>query len=753
MSYDDLEFAAESIPDDAEERFYALLLGPDSARFGPAVERLAAERPEAAIGLLQRLEWFASPRYARGEGADMLRRLRGIWSVPRHSERYEFVEELASGAFGSVHVLKDRLLRRKVACKIIRSQLGGTLAAIEPEYVHRFLDEAQIAAQLNHPSIPAVHDIGVDNLGVPFFTMRLVRGLNLHAIVEAHLQGEPAWTLRRVVRILVEVCKVLDYAHSRDVLHLDLKPANIKVGRFGEVCVIDWGLSKARRADSLLGSTSEVALDRKVRLQEHARGTRGYTAPEQWHGELHQAGDIFSVGAILHHALAGAKPPITGGSTSYELPAAAREKDAGLSDICARAMAVRPEDRHASAADLLADLQAHLAPPKRHEGWRTRLARALRWTRSAPASTPVGADAAMQAVQAALAGEQGLESGMAPRLIDEAFQRGASGNSAGRMLLEQALEALPARLALVDAHGMDPRRLSLGSALARGAQAEIVAAEDLALRRPMAVKRLATGPAPAPETGAPGMMQLALFDEAQIAAQLDHPSVLSPHDLARDSDGRLLLVLPLASEGTLHSLHAALGPQGWRTTVPLLLKAAQGLAYAHEKGVVHRDVKALNILLGKHGDAYLGDWGLAILTGDDRYGESSIRVERGAGMAPDAAVRRNEEEDEGSRAGTPLYMSPEQAAGGTVGPASDVYSLGLVLLELLCGWRRSGRTRAELLRAAVQGAPPPVRKVLARVPEALESVCLRALQPLPEDRFEDAGGFAVALGEALDKAS
>lgn len=563
-------------------------------------------------------------------------------------------------------------------------------------------------------------------------------------------------TLRRIVKILLETAKALGYAHSQDVLHLDLKPANIKIGRFGEVCVIDWGLSKAHRAESQPDRGVHVALDRKAALVEHARGTKGYSAPEQWRGDFHTGCDVYSVGAILHHALSGARPPVAADSLSCELPAAAREKDPALAAICAKAMAQRPEERHASMAALQAELQAYLTPPRHPPGLLARLGAALRRNSARPQTEETSAPARLRALRAALDKGQSAASDAAPRLVDEALLQAGSGKRAESELVAQALAGLERRLELVAAHGMDPRRVGLRSPLARGAQAEVLAADDLALRRPVAVKRIqiARGSTRAPDSGwsGGGLRHLALFDEAQIAAQLDHPSVLCPHDLAVDAQGRLLLVLPLASGGTLASRYAEAGPAKWSTTVPLLLQASRGLGYAHEKGVVHRDVKALNILLGRHDDAYIGDWALAVLTGEDSYGESSIRVERGGGFDDGAAVRSSQAEDAGARVGTLLYMAPEQAAGGAVGPASDVYSLGLVLLELLTGWRRPGAAQEDVLREALEGAPPAVRKLAPQVPEALEAVCRRALQTLPEDRFENAGEFALALEEALDRA-
>lgn len=225
-------------------------------------------------------------------------------------DRYEFRDEIDRGGIGRIRVAFDRRLERKVAVKeLLRPAPGSAHDA-------RFVREARITAELEHPSIIPVSDLGRRADGVPFFCMKLVDGKSLATFVEA------AQTLDERVALLRHVVDVADavaYAHARGVVHRDLKPGNVLVGAFGEAVVIDWGLAKhvaaapepAIDAGDGVDPTSGVETmdDPQLTGAGGVMGTLAYMPPEQARGEpVDERADVFAIGAMLYHVLTGTLP-------------------------------------------------------------------------------------------------------------------------------------------------------------------------------------------------------------------------------------------------------------------------------------------------------------------------------------------------------------------------------------------------------------------------------------------------------------
>jgi len=229
------------------------------------------------------------------------------------AERYTDLGEIGRGGMGTVHRTFDRLLLREIAMKTIEAALAGPAAA------ERFVEEAQITGQLDHPNIVPVYDFGTHQDQRTFITMKLVTGQTLGEAIEAlHDQGFAGETLERVLRVLIKVCEAVAFAHSRGVAHRDLKPANIMIGTHGQVYVMDWGLGlllEGRRTP--VAHRSEAPIDRVQTSSPGTRslpalaGTVGYMAPEQAAGRLDTIDartDVFALGAILYKVLTD-RPP------------------------------------------------------------------------------------------------------------------------------------------------------------------------------------------------------------------------------------------------------------------------------------------------------------------------------------------------------------------------------------------------------------------------------------------------------------
>jgi len=322
--------------------------------------------------------------------------------------------ELARGGMGAILEANDESLDREVAMKVM-------LEAGEQDQVarQRFLREALVLARLSHPNIVPIHDMGRDEQGRRFYTMKLVKGRTLQAIITAIKKGDPLttqhYTLDRLLTIYRKVCDAVAFAHHQRIIHRDLKPENVMVGEFGEVLVMDWGLAKhlddeqhakteAARAQAIEGfnelSDAELAAGAgNLTLEGAVMGSPQYMPPEQAEGRLADIGthsDIYSLGGILY-AILTLRHPVNGKNlsdvlskvvngdipppTTYNTRADAAPKQEGevpdaskvtglphcpggkvptsLSAVTMRAMALQPAARYADVAALVADIEAY----------------------------------------------------------------------------------------------------------------------------------------------------------------------------------------------------------------------------------------------------------------------------------------------------------------------------------------------------------------------------------------------------------
>jgi serine/threonine protein kinase len=309
------------------------------------------------------------------------------------------VREQGRGGSARIWIARDNDLNREVAIKEVVD-----LFTDDPTTRHRFLKEAQITAQLEHPNIVPVHGLGyrAENQ-MPFLIMRYVRGRDLRqAIREYYSRREDPQEFRRLLRALMGACNGLAFAHSRGVVHRDPKPANILLGDNGEVVVADWGLAQLRDSrGGQEGQETGVALTEWVDPLNtqvgQLMGTPGYMAPEMAEGLLELVDartDIYVLGAGMFEILTGG-PPHRGATIVEVLQAIRAETPPSprslnprvppdLEAICAKAMARRREDRYATASELGQDVEHWLNGEPVSvfpESFLTRLGRRL-WGRS-----------------------------------------------------------------------------------------------------------------------------------------------------------------------------------------------------------------------------------------------------------------------------------------------------------------------------------------------------------------------------------
>jgi tetratricopeptide (TPR) repeat protein len=310
--------------------------------------------------------------------------------TPTSPRGYELIDEIGRGGMGVVYRARDAALDRDVAVKLLSERYPPDSLPSE-----RFLSEARITGQLQHPGIPAVHQVGTLADGRPFLAMKLIKGNTLEAILKQ--RTDPAADRGRLLAIFEAVCQAVGYAHAHRVIHRDLKPANVMVGAFGEVQVMDWGLAKVlgeetpATADTLAAEQTRAGtqVSPTPKAGSHTQagslvGTPAFIPPEQALGEIdkvNERSDVFGLGALLAVILTG-KPPYVGETAESVRVQAVRGKledcfirldvsgaEPELVALCKGCLAFEPVDRPADAG----------AVAQAVAGWRAAADERARW--------------------------------------------------------------------------------------------------------------------------------------------------------------------------------------------------------------------------------------------------------------------------------------------------------------------------------------------------------------------------------------
>jgi formylglycine-generating enzyme required for sulfatase activity len=427
---------------------------------------------------LSRTSVLADMATARfGRGATLPPGVSKLISEQDTEGRYAITKPLAAGGMGAVLQIADHDFRRNAAMKVIHGRF-----AHNPEALERFLAEAQVTAQLEHPNIVPIHDLGVMEDGTLYFTMKLIEGQSLGSVVKALKAGDAAavarWTLEERLLTFLKVLDGVGFAHSRGVVHRDLKPDNIMLGLHGEVLVVDWGIAKVMaKADQGSELVRQVASVRDQQslaqtMAGSAMGTVFYMPPEQAKGaldEIDPRSDVYALGATLYELLStrrcldsAALPELIAKIVAGDfipLDRVAPDLDADLVAVVHRAMALDRADRYQGCAEFAAELRRYLAGQAVDARRRNLIERIGQWYARHRRQVQVGAAMAVL-MGAAVAGTVTVlghqAQARAGQLLGEAREHAAKAK--GEATVDELTQA---RDALVAAAGLQPARADI----------------------------------------------------------------------------------------------------------------------------------------------------------------------------------------------------------------------------------------------------------------------------------------------------
>jgi len=342
-------------------------------------------------------------------GAEPPRRAPAAGEPAPAAARYEVLRRLGAGGMGEVLAARDRSLRRVVAYKRLLPEASGRASVLG-----RFVAEAQITSQLDHPNVVPIYGLELNEDGSLAYAMKMIEGVELADLLRdasraeaasaggaaAPTSGAPPLDLSQRLEIFIKVCDAMSFAHSRGVLHRDLKPANVMVGRYGAVYVVDWGIARLMGArggahdpgDEGAEPATKDADDATRTRVGQALGTPAYMSPEQAQGrndELDATSDVFTLGLILQEVVTLQRARAGAGVVEVLLAAAegtrnpivhigGRRVAPELHAIIAKATALAPAERYASVEELAADVRRYLkgeAVSARRDTWLQRVGR------------------------------------------------------------------------------------------------------------------------------------------------------------------------------------------------------------------------------------------------------------------------------------------------------------------------------------------------------------------------------------------
>ena len=634
----------------------------------------------------------------------------GIVSIPlpRIFGRLLLLKLLARGGMGDVYLAATTGIEgaeRPIVVKTVRRD-----HIHDGSFLARFLDEARVQSQLNHPGVAQILEASTDENGEPYTIVEYVEGRSLADVRHRAVQVGVRIGWPEAVAVAIEMGQALAHVHERagsdgtplGIVHRDLSPQNVMVGYAGELKLIDFGTARGhnRRCHTVAGVVFAKP---------------GYVAPEVARQQVGDGRiDVYAMGVMLWELCAGKRllhgdaqkhlEEVAAGKFDIPLLAATRGIPSELDAIIQKLCRNDPDDRYASAAHAAADLARvlQLAPAGRNgeRGVRQRISNLMRqlWPHE-------------------------------PARLRAEFAKLLKQARSLRKEPETPPSERSLQLAVALEKSSDPDTLPgtpyrLGRKIGEGACGEVFEAEHTELGRKYAVKVLTTAHAAA--TDAVERFRR----EARAIANLSHPNLVRLHDFGKSLDGRVFLCMELLEGKTLDE-HTDGARLDWQKAAKLAIQAATALEAAHGAGLVHRDLKPHNLFYTTSGELKLLDFGVAMALADTADSEK-----RQKGFAV---------------FGTPEYMAPEQVAGEAVDARCDIYALGCVLYELVTGTRPFEGSPVVVMGKQQREVPESPRMRCAAVPREINDIIMKALSKAKDERYATAAEMRLALETALRK--
>ncbi len=603
------------------------------------------------------------------------------------------LKELAAGRMSRVYLAlaTGGAVRRVCALKVLSLSEGE---ADHDGLAERFVDEARVVTELASEHLPYVFDVGCE-AGQRYLAMEYVAGKTLTEVWSRCAERQTAFPLGTSMRVLLELTSALAQVHAHGglgLVHRDVSPSNVMLAYAGGVKLIDFGIAKWK--------------NRVTRTQAGVHwGRAGYMAPEQRHGKVvdHRA-DLFAAGVIFWEMLAGRQlfPQGQLRPLREEVPPPStynKVVPAELDQIALKAISLDPAERYQSAEELNAAVAPFLAPGNA----RARLA---------------------EFMQGLFAQEIADESAERERLVEEAATVSLEPTAA----TEASLRRDPI-LGTVLGDRYEVLRL-----IGRGAMGTVYEGYHRQIRKRVAIK------IPNPNERDP-VIARRLMVEAAAAGQIEHPNIASVTDSGTTPGGSFYFVMEYLEGTDLDAALAEAAPLAVERALKIGAQVCGAAAAAHDVGVVHRDLKPSNVMLvrGSRGEevAKVLDFGLA----------KFMRPQDYAGLAPDDGLTRPE-----ATLGTPRYMAPEQFLGAAVDHRADVYSIGVILYEMLTGEVPvDGEDPEEVCRRKATEEPRSIREWRDDLRPELTSAVMAAVARNPADRIESARALEQVLVAELER--
>ncbi len=581
-------------------------------------------------------------------------------------DRYEIQKEIGRGAAGIVYQAYDPSLGRVVAVKILRTDILDPYE--RQDFTERFRREAQTAGKLSHPNIVTIHDLGEAN-NILYIIMELITGTTLKELIDESRQ----FNVKRVMDILSQVAGGLDYAHKNGIVHRDIKPANIIIDSKNVAKITDFGIAKIPGTDS-----TQVG---------RVLGTPFYMSPEQFTGKrVSHKSDLFSFGIMAYMLLFGRKP--FDGETLhrvayqiiYENPVFPADNmfshNRLLVGVINKIMAKDPAERYETASEFVSQLRSALF--RDSEDY-----------------------------------EQ--------KIIDIAKLECISDD----MPLEETeagsrqVESIPDVSAGFRPDDIIAHYYKIINEIGASTVATVYFAENINLGRNFVVKKIH-----------PSLM----FDRDFIEIfkrEIKAQARLSHYNIAQivHFDPQTLSVIQEYVDGeTIFQILEKKGSLKGREALPIIRGILKGLEYAHDHGMVHREIKPSNIMVDRNGVTKITDFGIALIKIEDRKNQAGIGL------------------------GIPEYMSPEQIRGDrNIDSRTDIYSLGILMYEMLAGRVPFARDQIKnisdfaIMEMQSCMPPKPLAEIKSGIDRKLSDIVMKALEKDPDKRFQSCDEFLRAL--------